>query len=468
MDLIVLDGTDVPDPQNMAMLQALYSRDPSSVKSQLSKLRNVTKFMDNYVVKYGHSSIAQCGYVTIFAEGVSMYLAKVIEHHNYYCGQETSSRYVNFAEQGCVRFSPAYDAIQDKWLAIYDKALIEFRNKVAYANFATYYNNLDDSQKKQVNPRAFDLARGFIPFGAKTNVSWTTNFDNLWKHLSWIKEHFQVPEMQEFVNSLELQIRAKYPDSFPALLGEEGTGASRENMGNSAMPMLNPSEFGPSNSFRISFLQEHIAYAPELPELFEPETDDENKRKQLITDVYIRNQIDLGSWRDLQRHRNTVQAWPNWTDKLNVFYIDGLSYELQLEIYALWEETKETIYREKNSDMVVTWRDESWLLMPLAVNIEFGLKMSLFQMFYIIRARYQETVHATARRTVYEWFNMYLRETMPDKNEFTERDLAYTDKVLNREGLRWRVMESAGNVVLPDNKYTISVKRANQTIEEKK
>ena len=458
MDLIILDGHDVPDPQNMAMLQALYSRDPSSVRSQLNKLRNVSKFMDSYVVKYGHGSIAQCGYITIFAEGVSMYLAKVIEHHNYYCGQETSSRYVDFAEQGCVRFSPAYDSIQDKWLAVYDKALGERREIVSYTNFSKADSALNASEKKQVNPRAFDLARGFIPFGAKTNVSWTTNFDNLWKHLSWIKEHFQVPEMQKFVKDIELQIRAKYPDSFTALLGEEGTGASRENMGNAAVPMLGVEYFGNGKTFDMPCLNRKLYLSDTT---VWKESDEENKRKQLVTDVYIRDIIDLGSWRDIQRHRNTVQAWPTWTEKLNSFYIDGLSYELQLEIKSLWKETKETIINEKNSDMIVTWREESWLIMPLAVNIEYGLKMSLYQMFYIIRARYQETVHATARETVASWFYSYVEDSdITGNNEDLER-------IVNREDLRLAVMETAKHAT-SENKYKISVKRASQTIEEKK
>jgi len=36
--LIVLDGRDVPSPEDLAMLQALYSRSPKSVTEHLEKV----------------------------------------------------------------------------------------------------------------------------------------------------------------------------------------------------------------------------------------------------------------------------------------------------------------------------------------------------------------------------------------------------------------------------------------------
>jgi len=46
----VLDGHDVPNPEDLAMLQALYSRSPQSVDDHLERVRSVGsgKFMDQY------------------------------------------------------------------------------------------------------------------------------------------------------------------------------------------------------------------------------------------------------------------------------------------------------------------------------------------------------------------------------------------------------------------------------------
>lgn len=48
--IVVLDGTDVAHPEDLAMLQALYSRSPRSVVEHLEKVRKVGsgQFMGQY------------------------------------------------------------------------------------------------------------------------------------------------------------------------------------------------------------------------------------------------------------------------------------------------------------------------------------------------------------------------------------------------------------------------------------
>nr|MDP9127602.1 thymidylate synthase [Pseudomonadota bacterium] len=62
-DIFVIDDQH---PEDLAMLQALYSRSPASVLSHLEKLKQTGsgKFMDNYYVGYGHASIGDCGATT--------------------------------------------------------------------------------------------------------------------------------------------------------------------------------------------------------------------------------------------------------------------------------------------------------------------------------------------------------------------------------------------------------------------
>lgn len=52
MEIHIIDGTDVPNPEDRAMVQALYSRDPRSVTEHLEKVRRVGsgKFMAQYYV----------------------------------------------------------------------------------------------------------------------------------------------------------------------------------------------------------------------------------------------------------------------------------------------------------------------------------------------------------------------------------------------------------------------------------
>ena len=86
-------------PEDVAMLQALYSRSPASVDSHLDKVEEVGsgKFMDRYYVGYGHRSIGDCGTTTMFIEGVTMLTAKAIQDWPLYSGQESSTRYMDFS-----------------------------------------------------------------------------------------------------------------------------------------------------------------------------------------------------------------------------------------------------------------------------------------------------------------------------------------------------------------------------------
>ena len=92
------------NPEDTAMMQALYSRSAASVVEHAEKVKQSGsgKFMEKYYVGYGHASIADCGSTTIFIEGVSMLVAKAIQDWPLYSGQETSSRYIDMSKQAIV------------------------------------------------------------------------------------------------------------------------------------------------------------------------------------------------------------------------------------------------------------------------------------------------------------------------------------------------------------------------------
>jgi hypothetical protein len=72
---------DDQNPEDIAMMQALYSRSSASVQHHLEKVKKTGsgKFMESYYVGYGHESIGDCGSTTIFIENVSILAAKAIQ-----------------------------------------------------------------------------------------------------------------------------------------------------------------------------------------------------------------------------------------------------------------------------------------------------------------------------------------------------------------------------------------------------
>ena len=118
-DIFVIDDQH---PEDLAMLQALYSRSPASVVTHLDKLKKSGSgnFMSQYYVGYGHASIGDCGATTVFIEQVSMLVAKAVQDNSLYNGQEASTRYLDFSKQTVVDpyNHPASAAIQSRWMEI--------------------------------------------------------------------------------------------------------------------------------------------------------------------------------------------------------------------------------------------------------------------------------------------------------------------------------------------------------------
>ncbi len=214
-DIFVIDDRH---PEDLAMLQALYSRSPSSVTTHLEKLKKTGsgKFMDQYYVGYGHASIGDCGTTTLFIEQVSMLFAKAVQDHPLYNGQEASTRYLDFSKQGVIDpyQNPASAAIQSRWMEIYNRVLpllIEGLKK-------RYPFNPDDYKNEKIwenalYARGFDIARSLLPIGTTTLLSWTTSLRASRDHLRRLKNH-PLPEIGDGARQILAEMLKKYPHSF--------------------------------------------------------------------------------------------------------------------------------------------------------------------------------------------------------------------------------------------------------------
>src|ERR1043166_5646836 len=110
-------------PETSAMLQALYSRSDKSVEQHVQKVqeRGADKFMASYYVGYGHASIGDCGVTTLFVEDISILACKAIQDNALYSGQETSTRYIDFAGRRVhdPLGTPESAEIMGKWTEFY-------------------------------------------------------------------------------------------------------------------------------------------------------------------------------------------------------------------------------------------------------------------------------------------------------------------------------------------------------------
>jgi len=329
-------------PEDLAMLQALYSRSGESVATHIEKVRAAGsgKFMQSYYVGYNHKSIADCGTTTMFIENVSLLAAKAIQDWPLYSGQETSTRYIDMSKRDIVDpiNTPESAAILQKWMNFY----IGKQGEVADLIRKRY--PIKDGEKpevyeKAVKARTFDTLRGFLPAGITTQLSWHTNLRQAGDHLLSLVNH-PSPEIQHLSKHLNMILDLRYPSS-----GFGTSTAAVSGVGNKDAVELEKRKtweaevaktytYQPPNGYVVH--GEHVAFRTDLQhyqfEEYQKLFDTRPRGCVLphfLTDLGLLHfdfNLDFGSFRDIQRHRNGVCRMPLLTTSLGFepWYLDQL------------------------------------------------------------------------------------------------------------------------------------------------
>lgn len=405
--IVVLDGTDVPHPEDLAMLQALYSRSPKSVLTHLEKVREVGsgKFMDKFYTGYGHKSIGDCGTVTICAENVSMLAAKAIQDNPLYNGQEASTRYLDMAERPMVDPLGTREsaAIQAEWIDTYkfvlSTLLVEFEKR-----FPREEGQKKGVYKKAIKARAFDVARGFLPAGCTTFVAWHTNLRQAWDHLWTLRVH-PAEEMRDLGRDLLIALRKRYPSSFgykDRPEKEQWLQAQADQFAYQAGD--EPWAFSVGrDTLDYEALRAHdhlLATRPARTEL--------HQRFRHFGSITFKFMLDFGSFRDLQRHRSCVQDMPllEGIHGFHDWYLEQIPYGERQEAAMRVEHLKERVYDLDASGYVRQYYLGMGFSMPVKITC------SLPSAVYIAELRSGQTVHPTLR-VVAQQIATTLKERIP-------------------------------------------------------
>ncbi len=386
--IFVLD--DVP-PEANAMLQALYSRSPKSVMEHLEQVRAVgaEKFMANYYVGYGHKSIGDCGSISLFIENVSMLVAKAVQDWPLYSGQEASTRYLDMAKQEMLNplGTPAGAEIQERWRVFYVHAL-ETLVPALKERFPIKEGEKESLYEKAIKARAFDIARGFLPAGATTYVSWHTNLRQAHDHLKEMRHH-PLPEVRETAAAVLQSLQQKYQSSFLHKAYEAEEAYVAQSMAAFAYCRETPvREFSYQVRLDLDGLAQHrnlLAARPPKAEL--------HQRLRQYGDIVFRFALDFGSYRDLQRQRSAVQEMPLLTAKhgFEAWYLEQLTPELRAEAEAFLREQEGRIAALECPDEIRQY------YIGMGYRVAVVMTCPLPAAVYIAELRSADTVHPTLR-----------------------------------------------------------------------
>ena len=401
-------------PEDIAMLQALYSRSGESVQRHVEKVRSTGSgsFMEKFYVGYGHMSIADCGSTTLFIEDISILADKAIQDWQMYSGQETSTRYIDMANRPMIDpiGTPQSKKILDGWMQFYT----DNQQRVSQHLREKFPRKPDENElvyDKAIKARVFDSLRGFLPAAVTTQLSWHTNLRQAWDKLAILRHH-PLKEVSEIAEQMLEKLKEKYAHSF-------------------SHPLERYQEM-----YREYVAQKYSYYFPEKRTEFAMRTtvkaDELAKYKDLIfwrpekmglpnflTDlgtVTFEFELDYGSFRDVQRHRNGVCRMPLLSTKrgFHQWYINQLPDDLQEQALKLIDAQTQAVAELDTSEEVRQYYTAMGFIVDCKVT--YGLPAAL----YVTELRSAKPVHPTLRQVAHK-MDSALKEKFPFLRTLSDR-----------------------------------------------
>lgn len=391
-------------PEDVAMLQALYSRSPESVESHALKVADAGsgRFMERYYVGYGHRSIGDGGSTTLFFQDVSILAAKAIQDSPLYSGQETSTRYLDFSKRRVVDPVGTAEsrAIIDRWMNFYREAQEPTACEVARRHPRRAGED-EGTYERAVRARAFDILRGFLPAGATTQLSLHTNLRQAADALDRLDRH-PLAEARELSKGARRLLEHRYASSFRRGSAADGDVARWEEKIASRIlhePAWAGSEIHAScravdstidstiDSARLRRFEDLLSTRPRgalLPHAL-----------NALGQISFGLMLDYGSWRDVQRHRSGVCVVPVLAPLLfEPWYLEQLDPVMRIRAERLLDEQRRAIRALGCSD------EEAQYYTALGFRVPTRLVYGLPGAVYMLELRSSKSVHPTLRREV--------------------------------------------------------------------
>ncbi len=390
--MVLNTGAAIP-PEAEAMLQALHSRSVGGVESHLKTLeeKGAEKFMATFYVGYGHKSIGDCGSATLFIEGVSMLAAKAIQDWPLYSGQESSTRYIDFAHQPFMDplGTTASKEILDAWRTFYLKGLTRMQEELK-RRFPRNTDEKESLYEKAIAARSFDTMRGFLPAGATTNLAWHSNLRQFADKILQLRHH-PLREVRDIAEGAENALLEAFPSSFNNKRYEATEEYYKRYMRNAYYyNKKSARDFELlSDTIDRDLLQSYREILATRP----PKTD---LPKQLAEcgNLQFAFTLDFGSFRDLQRHRAITQRMPLLTlsHGFGEWYLEEMPTDLRTQAEEIIREQT-----EKTTALRLSPEDAQYYI-AMGFKTQNRITGSLPALVYLIELRATRFVHPTLRR----------------------------------------------------------------------
>ena len=462
-------------PEKSAYALARYSRSPDSIRESIEWVRthDSRNFLESFYFQYGHASIADLGHTVLCFEGVSELAATEIEAEPLWDGQAKSSRYQDFSKSGFItppEFSESeaadYRAAGEALLAAYQQV-----NECAFACLSEKLPRPEtmkpETYRRNLAARAFDVARYLLFWGVPTNVGQVTSIRTLEKQIRRFKtsEYAELRALgEEIAEAVAAPPDCRWDPDAPAepvaptlarhADPDEHTARSREDLRQWAAQNLPPAQGGSAPCVDLLHpvcVPADIAATLLYPvtgrpfrELYEIACNWNDRRRAEVIDVALASRsgrdeilsgfrgglyaydmvIDIGAYRDLQRHRRC--------QKFRQAYSGNLGFDTpQLAIDAGAQPLFESAMRSALDAMHRLPAPGAHYLLPFGARSRFLFKMDFAEAEYISRLRSGVKGHFSYRQIAWE-MKCKMEELEPELGRLIEATPPWVEDPLKR------------------------------------
>jgi hypothetical protein len=375
--------------------------------------------MSKFYLGYGHPSIADCATAVVFVEGVTHVAAKAIQDHALYNGQEMSTRYVECARRPLLTLGDLEGEVQRALLRIYG---VVYAAVAARLEAETPDEGPAAVRRNAIHAGACDVARGFLPIGSTTQLSWTTTLRQFGERLASLAHH-PLDEVRSVTSRIHAEMVRRYPGSFklqdyPTRAGFYAGCAMPLHYARRAEALAGHDDVGPGEvSVRHRVDRELLAALPRSLWADRPAKTTLPRAVGPVASFSVYAPIDYGSFRDLQRHRGGHCRIPLVEGPLAIhpWYLERLAPETLSAIEADLAIASSGI--ERLRDALAPGDDEALAALqyvyPLGQVVPARVDYDLCQTVYVVEMRGTRHVHPTLRKVALQMADA-VAEVLPE------------------------------------------------------
>ena len=436
----VLDGKT---EENIAMAMAVTSRSPEPFDKILSQIdeKKSSNFLEKFYISYGHGSIADTAFIHIAIENISQIAVKALENTRLAAYQEKSTRYQIITRENTVEPKEIADSKSHKLYCetidllydLYDK-FVEVLLDQARKTDKRKENESEGTYENRIRIPVIDRCRLIMPTAVICNVGMTMSGRSIEytiaklvsSPLSEVRDLGQ--EIRKVaIKKLPILVKFSDPIKYQIKLEKQLEGDTQKLLGKKVKthPKLKPVDLvahdkdalervicASMERFSGVSYKEIKGKIKKLSQLKKvkffdtvmgsrKERHDKPLRELESTSYTFDIVCDFGAFKDLQRHRITMQTIQPLTTAL------GYEEPINLEETGMAEEYRDVMKKAAKAYETIAQKypDEAQYIVPMAYRRRFLFHMNLREATYIIELRSRPQGHISYRRIAWQMWD---------------------------------------------------------------